>query len=398
MLSKFKYASGALLIALLVAGCQEKAADSSGSHQGERKVEVGVMTIEPQKVELNTELPGRTSSSLVAEIRPQVGGIIEKRLFKAGEDVKAGQVLYQLDDSTYLSSVRQAQANLESANAGLKSAELKDRRYTVLRKQNNVSQQDLDDAHVAYLEAKATQKGAEAALQNAEINLSHTKITSPISGRIGISQVTVGALVTANQSGVMATVRSLNPVYVDLAQTSLEQLKLRNLLAQPGLEKGSNKVTLVLEDGSKYDHEGVLESSEIDVDESTGSVTLRAVFPNPDNVLLPGMFVRGTIHQATINSAIVVPQQAVFHDVKGNAYCYVVDANNTIEKRDVTTQQTIGSDEWLVTKGIKAGDRVVMEGSSKVHPGSQVATVNVKFDSNTDTVSSAGTAANSSSN
>ncbi|SBS27830.1 Multidrug resistance protein MexA precursor [Marinomonas spartinae] len=398
MLSKFKYASGALLIALFVAGCQEKATAPSGSHQGEPKVEVGVLTIEPQKnVELNIELPGRTSSSLVAEIRPQVGGIIEKRLFKAGENVKAGQVLYQLDDSSYLSTVRQSQANLESANAGLKSAELKDRRYTLLRKQNNVSQQDLDDAHVAYLEAKATQKGAEAALQNARINLSHTKITSPISGRIGISQVTVGALVTANQAGVMTTVRSLNPVYVDLAQTSLEQLKLRNLLSQPGVKKGTNKVTLVLEDGSKYSHAGVLESSEINVDESTGSVTLRAVFPNPDNVLLPGMFVRGTIHQATFDAAILVPQQAVFHDVKGNAYAYLVNGNSKIEKRFITTERAIGN-EWLVTKGINAGDKVVMQGSAKIHPGSSVTTVNVHFNRETDTVSPANAATNSSSN
>lgn len=397
MLSKFKYASGALFVALLVAGCQDKAADSSGAPQGAPKTQVGVLTIEPQKVNLETELPGRTASSLVAEIRPQVGGIVEKRLFKEGQDVKAGDVLYQLDDSTYVSSVREAQANLESANASLKSAELKNNRYTVLRKQNNVSQQDLDDANVAYLEAKAKQKAAEAALQNAQINLSHTKITSPINGRIGISQVTVGALVTANQATVMTTVRSLDPVYVDLAQTSLDQLKQHNLLSQSGVEKGSNKVGLVLEDGSKYAYDGTLQTSEINVDESTGSVTLRAVFPNPDNKLLPGMFVRGILHDATYNDALLVPQQAVLRDVKGNAYSYVVNANNRVEKRILTTQRAVGN-EWLVTKGIRAGEKVVMEGSMKIGPESEVSTVALQYDKETGDVTPVKAAANSSSN
>lgn len=383
MLSKFKYASGALLIMLLV-GCEQKAPASTAAPQV-RKVQVGVVVVEPQKVVLTTELPGRTASSLVAEIRPQVSGIVKKRLFEEGQDVKEGDPLYQLDDSTYLSAYKQAQAGLDSAKASLKSAKLTDERYTALRKQNNVSQSDLDNAHVAYLEAVASQKKAEAAVESAKINLEHTTIRSPIDGRIGISKVTVGALVTASQTTVMTTVRSLNPIYVDLSQTSLDQLKQRNLLAQPNISKGDYKVTLTLEDGSTYEHQGVLKAREVSVDESTGSVTLRAEFTNPDDKLLPGMFVRGVVNEAVDSAAIIVPQQGVFRDVKGNPMAYVVNGNGKIEEHQLTTQRTIGN-QWLVTSGLKAGDKVVVEGTSKVRPGSPVVVVPLQFDSKTDTM------------
>jgi len=380
MLSRFKYASSMLLV-LLLAGCQEEAPKSAAAPSAP-KVQVGVVTIEPQKIDLITELPGRTTSSLVAEIRPQVGGIVKKRFFEEGQDVKTGDLLYELDDSTYISSYKQAQADLESANASLKSAQLKYERYTQLRKQNNVSQQDLDDAQVAFLEAKAKQKGSEAALESAKINLDYTKIRSPIDGRIGISQVTVGALVTGSQATVMTTVRSLDPIFVDLAQTSLDQLKQRTFLALDDVEKGSNKVALLLEDGTKYQDQGTLKAREVSVDESTGSVTLRAEFPNPDNLLLPGMFVRGLIHELTHNAELLVPQQGVSRDVKGNPIAYVVNANNVIESRILTVERTVDN-QWLVTDGIKAGDKVVVEGSLKIRSGSEVTTINMKRDSQT---------------
>ena len=269
MLSKCKYVASALLV-LLLAGCQEEAPKSAAVPSAP-KTQVGVVVIQPQKTDLMAELPGRTTSSLVAEIRPQVGGIVKKRFFEEGQDVNTGDLLYELDDSTYVSSYKQAQADLESSNASLKSAKLKYERYTQLRKQNNVSQQDLDDAQVAFLEAKAKQKGSEAALESAKINLDYTKIRAPIDGRIGISQVTVGALVTGSQTTVMTTVRSLDPIFVDLAQTSLDQLKQRSFLSLDGVEKGSNKVTLVLEDGTTYQEEGTLKAREVSVDESTGS-------------------------------------------------------------------------------------------------------------------------------
>ncbi|MBR7889781.1 efflux RND transporter periplasmic adaptor subunit [Marinomonas sp. A79] len=381
MLSKFKYASSALLV-LLLAGCQEETSKSAAAASPAPKVEVGIVVIEPQKTNLMTELPGRTTSSLVAEIRPQVGGIVKKRFFEEGQDVAIGDVLYELDDSTYVSSYKQAQADLESVNAGLKSAQLKNERYTALRKQNNVSQQDLDDARVAYLEAVAKQKGSEAALESAKINLGYTKITSPIDGRIGISQVTVGALVTGSQATVMTTVRSLDPIFVDLAQTSLDQLKQRNFLAQEGVEKGSNTVSLVLEDGTPYEYKGTLKAREVSVNESTGSVTLRAEFPNPDNLLLPGMFVRGIIHELTHNAALLVPQQGVSRDVKGNPIALVVNDNNVVETRRLTVERTIAN-QWLVLSGIEPGDKVVVEGSLKVRTGSEVTTVKMKRDSQT---------------
>ncbi|MEO9273718.1 efflux RND transporter periplasmic adaptor subunit [Marinomonas sp. 5E14-1] len=395
MLTKSKYASGLLLLALL-AGCQEEA-KTNAAPKAAPSVQVGVVVVEPQRVALKTELPGRTAASLVAEIRPQVGGLVNQRLFEEGQDVKAGDVLYSLNDSTYVSSYKQAQADLESANAILASARQTDQRFTELRKQNNVSQSDSDDAHVAYLEAVANQKKAEAALENAKISLEYTKITSPIAGRIGISEVTVGALVTGSQTTAMTTVRSLDPIYVDLSQTSLDQLNQRTLLLDDGIEAGSNEVSLTLEDGSLYSYQGVLKAREVSVDESTGSVTLRAEFPNPDNLLLPGMFVRGVIHEATYTAGILVPQKGVSRDVRGNPIAYVVSANNTIEKRILETEKAIGN-QWLIASGINAGDKLVVEGSSKVRPGSAVTVVELTFDTQTGSMLEQNEATTSSSN
>ncbi|MEO9655949.1 efflux RND transporter periplasmic adaptor subunit [Marinomonas sp.] len=381
MLTKMKYVSGVALL-MLLAGCQEETSSQAAAPKAAPKVQVGVVVIEPQKADLVAELPGRTAASLVAEIRPQVGGLVKQRLFEEGQVVESGELLYTLNDSTYVSSYKQAQADLESANAILASALQTDKRFSELRKQNNVSQSDSDDAHVAYLEAVANQKKAEAALESAKINLEYTKITSPINGRIGISAVTVGALVTASQTTAMTTVRALDPIYVDLSQTSLDQLNQRTLLSQDGVELGSNKVSLTLEDGSTYQYQGVLKAREVSVDESTGSVTLRAEFPNPDNLLLPGMFVRGEIHEATHTSAILVPQQGVSRNVKGNPIALVVNGDGIIETRQLVIDRAI-KNYWLVASGIDAGDRVVVEGTSKVRTGSAVTTVELKFDSQT---------------
>lgn len=389
MLSKFKYASG-LLLTLFLFGCQQDESPQA-SAPPPPKPQVGVTAIQPQKIDLITELPGRTTSSLVAEIRPQVGGIVKKRFFEEGQTVKAGDLLYELDDSTYVSSYKQAQATLESANASVKSAQLKFERFTQLRRQNNVSQQDLDDAQVAFLEASARQKGAEAALESAKINLDYTKIRSPIDGRIGISQVTVGALVTGSQATVMTTVRSLDPIFVDLAQTSLDQLKQRTFLARENVEKGSNKVILILEDGSVYPYEGTLKAREVSVNESTGSVTLRAEFPNPDDLLLPGMFVRGRIHELTHNAALLAPQQGVSRDAKGNPTALVVNANKVVESRVLSVERTIGN-QWLVLDGLSAGEQVVVEGSLKVRAGSEVRTVEMIRDNETGAMVTATTA------
>ncbi|ADZ90209.1 efflux RND transporter periplasmic adaptor subunit [Marinomonas mediterranea] len=385
MLSKFKLISGALAVSLILVGCQESSTDkdakvgSKAAPSAPKAVDVGVVQITPQSIELTSELPGRTKSSLVAEIRPQVGGIIERRFFEEGQTVQTGDVLYEIDDSTYVSSVKQAQASLESAKASYTSTKQTYERYKTLRKRNNVSQQNLDDAKVAYLEALANQKKAEAALESSQIDLEHTQITSPISGRVGISEVTVGALVTAAQSTTLTTVRSLDPIYVDLSQTSVDQLRVRNLLLQDDVTIGSQKVSLTLEDDSTYPYAGQLKAREINVDELTGSVTLRAEFPNPDGLLLPGMFVRGKINDIDHSKALLVPQQGVSRDLKGKPIAFVVNAQNKIEKRVLTTERALGN-QWLVVKGINAGDQVVVEGTAKIRAGSLVKAVQLQMD------------------
>ena len=382
MLSRKVFLSGLVLASAVLAGCQES--ENSGSKQGAEapKTQVGVYTIEPQKVELTSELPGRTKSSLEAEIRPQVGGIVEKRLFEEGQTVAAGDLLYQLDDSTYKSNVEQAKAELESAQATLTSTKQTYERYRQLKARNNVSQQNLDDAYVAYLSAVAAEKRVSAALNSAKIDLNYTQIKAPIDGKIGISDVTVGALVTANQASPMTTIRSTTPMYVDLAQTSVEQLRQRTLLKQEHVSLGDQQITLILEDGSEYPSPGTLKTREVNVDEMTGSVTLRAEFDNPDGLLLPGMFVRGVINDLNDSQAIMVPQQGVSRNVKGNATALVVNQDNVVEQRILETQRSVGN-QWYVTDGIQAGDVVVMQGRSKVRPGDEVTTVALQRDPQT---------------
>lgn len=386
MLSRNTLLIGVMLASAVLAGCQESESSSksgaASAPQQRPATQVGVITIQSADVELTSELPGRTVSSLEAEIRPQVGGIVEKRLFEEGQTVAAGDLLYQIESSSYESRVEQAQADLESAEATLKSTKQTYDRYRALKQQNNVSQQNLDDAYVAYLSAVAAQKKAKASLNSAKIDLEHTQITAPIDGKIGISRVSVGALVTAAQATVMTTIRATSPMYVDLAQTSVDQLHIRTLLRDANIEQGSQNVTLTLEDGSVYPFEGKVKTREVSVDAQTGSVTIRAQFPNPDGLLLPGMFVRGEITDLRDRQALLVPQQGISRNVKGEAVALVVTPDNKVEQRIVKTERAVGN-QWYVTQGITVGDKVIVEGTAKVRVGSDVTSVELKRDAQT---------------
>ena len=361
-----------LALPLLWLGCSQQSKPTKSA----MTVEVGTYTLSAQNVTLTRELPGRTKATLSSEIRPQVGGIIQARFFEEGAFVKKDALLYQIDPSSYQAAFEEAKATLQNAEALVESTRLKSERYADLVKIDGVSKQDMEDAKTSYLQAVASVEAKKAALQTARINLEYTKIKAPISGRIGTSSVTVGALVTANQTTALATIRTLDPIYVDLTQSSTQLLKLRALLEQQGIKQGSTKLALKLEDGSVYKQNGTLQFQEIAVDESTGSVTLRATFPNPDGVLLPGMYVRTLVDEAVNSAAILVPQQAIQRDPKGNATALIVTADNKVEKRVVVTERSIG-DTWLVNSGLNAGDRVIVEGVNKVRVGDVVRVVDV---------------------
>ncbi|ARU49587.1 efflux RND transporter periplasmic adaptor subunit [Sulfurospirillum diekertiae] len=361
-----------ITLPLLWLGCSKDETQNRPKPQ----VEVGTYTLSAQHVTLTRELPGRTKATLSSEIRPQVGGIIQARLFEEGSLVKKDAVLYQIDPSSYQAAFDEAKAALKNAEATLESSRLKSERYADLVKMEGVSKQEVEDAKAAYLQAVANVEEKTAALQSARINLEYTKIKAPISGRIGTSSVSVGALVSASQTTALATIRTLDPIYLDLTQSSTQLLKLRALLTQQGLKKGGTTVALNLEDGSRYAHNGTLQFQEVAVDESTGSVTLRATFPNPDGVLLPGMYVRALLDEAINEGALLVPQQGVQRDPKGNATALVVTAENKVETRELKTERAIG-DMWLVHSGLSAGDHVIVEGSSKVQTGDSVKIVDV---------------------
>jgi membrane fusion protein (multidrug efflux system) len=360
---------GAACIAL--AACSDK-----GGMPPRGPVEVGVVTLQTQRVALSAELPGRTTASLASDVRPQVAGIIKSRKFEEGSLVKAGQLLYEIDPASYQATADQAKASLLNAEALVTSTQLKDKRYAELVAIEGVSKQDADDAHAAYLQAVAAVAEMKAAYDTARINLDYTQVRAPISGRIGMSGVTAGALVTTAQTTALATIRALDPIYVDLTQSSTELLKLRRSLAGGGLRAGTASVSLKLEDGSDYPLKGHLKFTEVAVDESTGSVTLRAQFPNPDGVLLPGMYVRAELDQAVAPSAILAPQQGISYDAKGNATALVVDVSNKVQQRSATATRAIG-DQWLITSGLAAGERLIVQGSSKVHAGDAVKVVDV---------------------
>lgn len=342
--------------AVLLVGC-----DKSQSLAVEKPaVDVGVYTVKAEALTLTTDLPGRTSAFRVAEVRPQVSGILQKRLFEEGTEVKQGQQLYQIDPATY-------QAELAKARASLGTAQKLAERYERLLKTNAVSRQQYDDAY-------ATWKQAQAEVQVAEINVRYTRVLAPVSGRIGRSAVTEGALVTNGQATELATVTQLDPIYVDVTQPITRILGLQRALASGGLQSaGENQaqVNLSLDDGSTYSLPGVLKFSEVSVDQGTGSVTLRAVFPNPEHKLLPGMFVHAELKEGVKEGAKLVPQQAIIRDSRGVATAWVLKADNTVELRDLQTLRTVGN-AWLVGKGIEAGDKVVTEGLQRLKPGTQV--------------------------
>ena len=337
--------------------------------------EVGVIVVKPEKVTLTTELSGRTAPQLIAEVRPQVGGIILKRLFTEGSDVKAGQVLYQIDPASYSAAFSSARASQARAEANLNSVRLKAERYRDLVGIKAVSQQDNDDAQAMFKQAEADVASTKAAVETARINLAYTRIAAPISGRIGRSTVTTGALVTAGQAAALATIQQLGSMYVDVTQSTSDLLKLRQNLANGVLKKSdSAQVKLLLEDGSPYTLTGTLKFSEVTVDPSTGSVTLRAVFPNPKQVLLPGMFVRAIVVEGVNENAILIPQRGVTRNPKGDAVVMIVGAEEKAEPRPIKVARTVG-DSWLVSDGLKAGDRVILEGLQKARPGTPVKAV-----------------------
>ena len=360
---------------LILIGCGKQSAP--GKPQG-GPPEVGIVVIQPQRVALTTELAGRTSAYLIAEVRPQVSGIIQKRLFTEGSDVKAGEVLYQIDPAAYQAAYNSAKAALAKAEANLNPVRLKAERYQELLKINAVSKQDYDDASAAFKQAEADIEAGKAALETSGINLSYTKVTAPISGRIGRSSVTNGALVTASQPVALATIQQLSPIYVDVTQSSSDLLRMKRELASGQLKKNSGaaqaRVKLLLEDGSAYPLTGTLKFSEVTVDQSTGSITLRAVFPNPQQTLLPGMFVRAVVEEGVNEHAILVPQRGVTRNQAGNAMVMVVGNEDKVEPRVINVVRTVG-DNWLVSEGLKAGDRVILEGLQKARPGTQVKTV-----------------------
>lgn len=342
----------AISLATLLSACKEAPATAAAPPP-----KVGVITLQPQAFALTSELPGRTSAYRVAEVRPQVNGIILKRLFTEGREVKAGQQLYQIDPALYAATLKSAQATLQSSQS---LAE----RYQLLVDEQAVSRQAFD-------EARAKQMEAEAALQTATINLRYTKVLAPIGGRIGRSAVSEGALVSNGQSTAMAVIQQLDPIYVDVTQSSLEILKLRNDLASGRLQKAGNNaatVKLLLEDGSEYPQAGQLEFSEVSVDPGTGSVTLRAVFPNPKHDLLPGMFVHAQLQAGVSAQAILAPQQGVTRNLKGQPTALVVNQHDQVELRELQAERTAGN-AWLINHGLQAGDRLIVEGLQFVKPG-----------------------------
>jgi len=356
----------ACIALLILAGCSKEPA---AGPPAPGPVEVVATTLVPQAVTLTRELPGRTTPFLVAEVRPQVTGIVQRRLFTEGGMVKAGQPLYQLDDATYRAENASARAALDRAHAALELARLNAARAAELAKVDAVSRQENENAIAELRQAEAQLAVAEAAVTRSDVVLGYSQITSPISGRIGKSTVTQGALVTENQTTPLATVQQLDPIYVDLTQSSRELLQLRKEVTAGTLQRTDDlPVTILLEDGTPYEHTGKLAFTEVTVDPTTGSFGLRVVVPNPDNILLPGMYVRAIVSTGLREQAILVPQQGITRDPKGHSLAMVVNAEGKAEMRQVEVSRTIG-DQWLVESGLSAGDKVIVQGLQKIRPG-----------------------------
>ncbi|MFA7258302.1 MAG: efflux RND transporter periplasmic adaptor subunit [Aeromonas bestiarum] len=365
-------------LALLASGLLTACGEQGSAQQGPGEMPpaaVDVVTLHTMPLQLTSELTGRSAPLRVAEVRPQVSGIILKRLFTEGSDVKAGQLLYQIDPAVYQANVASAKANLAKAQANEQSARLKAKRYAELVKVKAISSQEYDDADAAWKQQLAEIGAAKAAVQSANINLAYTRITAPISGRIGKSAVTEGALVTAQQADSLTSIQQLDPMYVDVRQSTADLLRLKRQVAAGKLTQGQQdgaKVRFQLEDGSSYSEEGSLQFSDVTVDETTGMVTLRVIVPNPHQLLLPGMFMRATLQEGERAEGLLVPQTAVTRTPKGGATVMVVTADNKVELREVQLSRIVGSD-WVVESGLKTGERVIVAGLQKVKPGVVVA-------------------------
>jgi membrane fusion protein (multidrug efflux system) len=359
---------------LMLAACEEQPRGAAAQPAPPPPTPVTVVTLQRQAIPVVTLLPGRTAAFQVAEVRPQVGGLLRERLFTEGEAVTAGQPLFQIDTGSYENAVTRAEAALARAEATQRAAAGTANRYRALVRSQAVSQQNLDNAEATLREAQADVLSARAALDTARIDLGYTRVTSPIAGRTGRSGATVGALVTANQATALVTVTQLDPIYVDVTQPNSALLAQRRDVESGALRRDAADrapAKLILEDGSTYAHPGQIQFSEVIVDQGTGSVTLRAVFPNPDQLLLPGMFVRAEVAEGVTDRALMVPQQAVLRSPRGEPFAYVVNAEGVIEQRILRTSRAIGTN-WMVTEGLEAGDRVVVEGVQRIRTGARV--------------------------
>ncbi len=355
-------------VSVMVTGCD----DHSGQSGQRPAAQVDVITLKASSLALTNELPGRTAAWRVAEVRPQVSGIILKRNFTEGSDVAAGVSLYQIDPATYQAAYDSAKGELARAQANARIAQLTLDRYKPLLGTQYISKQDYDTAAATLAQNNAAVSTAKASLESARINLNYTKVMSPIAGRIGKSTVTEGALVQNGQTSALATVQQIDPMYVDLTQSSDEYLKLRSELSSGQItQSGKADVQIVLDNGQTFAHKGTLEFSDVTVDETTGSITLRAVVPNPEHTLLPGMYVRAKISEGVKQNAILVPQQGISRTPTGQASALIVNKENKVEVRQVTTGQAVG-DKWLITSGLQQGDRVIVSGLQKTAPGAEV--------------------------
>lgn len=369
----------ALGATMLLTGCKEEAPVAAGASKMP-PTQVKVVVLEGRDQVLSTQLTGRTSAYYVAEVRPQVSGILQKRLFKEGSEVKAGQALYQIDPATYEAALQSAQATLAQAQADLIRARADAKRSAELVKVNAVSKQDDDAAQAALKTAEASVLAAKAAVKSAQINLDYTKVRSPISGRVARSEVTEGALLSGYQAQMLTNVQQLDPIYVDVTQSAEELLRIKREIEAGTLKtdkEGNADVTLKLADGTTYKHHGKLTFTDAQVESSTGMVKLRAVFPNPERDLLPGMYVRANLAEGVRPDAVLVHMQSVMRDERGNAYVYVVTPENKVERRDVKVTRTEGI-LWIVDSGLKSGERVIYEGFQRTAPGATVTPVEIK--------------------
>ena len=357
---------------IVLSGCENKVS----SNPQIQIIEVGVITLQEQPIPLQQDLSGRVKAKLVSQVRPQIGGIITKQLFTEGSFVKEGEILYQIDSASYQASFFQSKASLESAKVDAKNAKTKSQRYEELLKFDGTSKQEAEDAKAIYLQAEALVEEKKASLESAKIDLERTNIKAPISGYISISSVTKGALISANQTEALATIRDTSSVYVDVSQSNTQLLALRKLLSQKNIQKGNTEVSLTLSDGSIYEHKGELQLQEIVVDENTGSVTLRALFPNEKGILLPGMFVKATVQGAIDTKAFLLPQQAVSRDAKANPIITLLKEDNSIIKQMITIERAIGN-KWLVSAGINNNDKIIIEGLNKINEKSKVNPIDV---------------------